>query len=417
MDKKAQKEAKEEKPATVGKVLKSKIAEREEEILKFWQDNKIFEKTLKKDSPKGEFKFYDGPPFATGLPHFGHILAGTMKDVFGKYETMLGKHVERKWGWDCHGLPVENIVEKELDLKSRKDIEIYGVEKFNEMARKSVVKYVDDWKKIVPRTGRFVDMEDDYKTMSPTYSETIWWIFKRLNDKGLVSEGFKSMHLCPRCETTLSNFEVNQGYKDITDISVTVKFELVEEPGTFILAWTTTPWTLPGNVALAVGSDIEYVKGKIEGQEGNYIFAKDRSVAVLKDKKFTLVEEILGKKLLGKSYKPLFDYYNNDELKNRENGFKVYPADFVTIEDGTGIVHIAPAFGEDDMILGKKEKLPFIQHVGTDGRFKKEVVDFAGEQVKPKEDHQKADIEVIKYLAGKGTLFDKEKMIFLYLFF
>ncbi len=327
---------------------------------------------------------------------------------------MLGKHVERKWGWDCHGLPVENIVEKELDLKSRKDIEIYGVEKFNEMARKSVVKYVDDWKKIVPRTGRFVDMEDDYKTMSPTYSETIWWIFKRLNDKGLVSEGFKSMHLCPRCETTLSNFEVNQGYKDITDISVTVKFELVEEPGTFILAWTTTPWTLPGNVALAVGSDIEYVKGKIEGQEGNYIFAKDRSVAVLKDKKFTLVEEILGKKLLGKSYKPLFDYYNNDELKNRENGFKVYPADFVTIEDGTGIVHIAPAFGEDDMILGKKEKLPFIQHVGTDGRFKKEVVDFAGEQVKPKEDHQKADIEVIKYLAGKGTLFDKEKMIHSY---
>ena len=399
-------------------IVKSKFAEKEEEILKFWKDNKIYKKTLEKDSPRGEYVFYDGPPFATGLPHFGHILAGTIKDSVCRYQTMLGKHVNRKWGWDCHGLPVENIVEKELGLKTRKDILTFGMENFNETARKSVLKYVDDWKKVVPRTGRFIDMEDDYKTMSPSYSETIWWIFKKLHDKGLVAEGFKVMHLCPRCETTLSNFEVNQGYKDITDISVIVKFELVDEPETFILAWTTTPWTLPGNVALAIGKEIEYVKIEKENENSGgtirFILAKEKLWKVFPDSNYKILENFEGSKLVGKSYKPVFDYYNNDELKNRENGFKVYPADFVTVEDGTGIVHIAPAFGEDDYTLGKKNNLPFIQHVGTDGKFRKEVADFAGEYVKPKEDHQKADVEVIKYLAKKGTLFTKEKMIHSY---
>jgi len=392
-------------------ISKSPRAQKEEEILKFWQDNKIFQKTLDQEAPKGEYVFYDGPPFATGTPHYGHLLAGTIKDYIGRYQTMRGFHVPRRWGWDCHGLPVENIVEKELNLKSKKEIEEYGLEKFNEAARKSVLTYVDDWKKIVPRLGRFVDMENDYKTMDSSFTETVWWIFNKLNDKGLVYEGFKSMHLCPRCETTLSNFEVNQGYKDITDISVTVKFAVTGEVNIFFLAWTTTPWTLPGNVALAVGPEVDYVKIKVMGSGENFILAKARLAVIKED--YAIVEEFKGEKIIGQAYKPVFDYYNNKETKNIENAFKVYGASFVTMEDGTGIVHIA-AFGEDDMTLIKEKNLPFIQNVGTDGRFKSEVRDFAGQKVKPKEDHQEMDIKIIKYLAGKGTLYSKEKIIHSY---
>jgi len=387
---------------------KSKIAEREEEILKFWQENKIFEKSLEKPAPNGNFIFFDGPPFATGLPHYGHILPGTIKDIIPRYQTMRGKRVPRRWGWDCHGLPIENLVEKELGLSSKKDIEIFGVEKFNKAARNMVMRYADEWKKIIPRVGRWVDMEDDYKTMDTTYTESVWWSFKNLYDKGLIYKSFKSMHICPHCETTLSNFEINQGYKDITDISVYIKFSVVGEDDTYFLAWTTTPWTLPGNVALAINKNTTYVKVKKDGQF--LIMAKDLVEKVLKEN-FEITEEFSGKKLLGKSYIPLFPYYDNDSLENRKNGFKIYHGDFVTTVDGTGIVHIAPAFGEDDMNLGKAEKLPFIQHVNIGGTFKKEVVDFAGQKVKPKEDHQKADVEVIKFLAKAGTLFEKEKIV------
>ncbi len=391
---------------------KSLRAQKEEEILDFWKTKNIFKKSLEKNSSKKEYVFYDGPPFATGLPHYGHLLAGTIKDYIGRYQTMQGKYVPRRWGWDCHGLPVENIVEKELGLKSKKEIEDYGIEKFNQKARTSVLTYVDDWKKIVPRMGRFVDMENDYRTMDPSFTESVWWIFSKLNKKGLVYEGFKSMHLCPRCETTLSNFEVNQGYKDITDISVTVKFAVLGEANTYFLVWTTTPWTLPGNVALAVGIDIDYIKIKVMANGENYILAKSR-LGIIKDD-YAVVEEFKGEKIISKSYKPVFDYYNNKETANIENGFKVYGASFVTTEEGTGIVHIAPAFGEDDMILGKEKNLPFIQHVGTNGKFKSEVRDFVDIDVKPKEDHQATDILIIKYLAGKGTLFAKEKIIHSY---
>ncbi len=414
---------------------KSEIAKREEEILKFWQENKIFEQSLEKSlisgSTKGSFTFYDGPPFATGLPHYGHLTAGTIKDVIPRYKTMQGFYVRRRWGWDCHGLPVENLIEKELGLKTKKDIEDYGVENFNQKAKDSVLRYADDWRKIVPRLGRFVDMEDDYRTMDPSYSETVWWIFKNLSDKGLVYEGYKAMHLCPRCETTLSNFEVTQGYKDITDISVTVKFELVDEPGTFVLAWTTTPWTLPGNVALAVNPEISYsilqnntdlgrgIKdGELSLKSGKYIVATERVPWILnkmEQNNFTEEKKISGQELVGKKYKPVFDYYLNDEkIENKERGWQIYPADFVTTESGTGIVHIAPAFGEVDMALGVKEKLPFIQHVAMNGEFKPEVKDFAGQKVKPIENPQQADIEIIKFLAGKGTLFAKEKIIHSY---
>ena len=388
---------------------KSSIAKMEEEILEFWRENKIFEKSLAQNSPKGEFVFYDGPPFATGLPHYGHLLAGTIKDVIPRYKTMRGYHVRRRWGWDCHGLPVENLIEKELGLKNKKDIENFGLAEFNKKARESVLRYVDEWKKIVPRLGRFVDMEDDYRTMDPTYTETIWCIFKTLFDKGLIYEGYKSMHICPRCETTLSNFEVTQGYKDVTDISVTAKFELVDEPGTYLLAWTTTPWTLPGNVALAVNPKVIYVKIKIG--DDFYILAKERIESVVKEK-FEQREEFKGSDLLGKKYKPVFENYINDgNLSNRENGWKVYSADFVTTEDGTGIVHIAPAFGEVDMALGQKENLPFVQHVDMSGNLKPEMGEFAGQKVKPIENPQATDIEIIKYLATRGFLFAKEKIV------
>lgn len=404
------------------KVTKSDIAKREEAILEFWQDNKIFEKSLNKESPQGDFNFYDGPPFATGTPHYGHLLAGTMKDVIPRYKTMQGYRVPRRWGWDCHGLPVENLVEKELGFKTKKDIEDYGIEAFNERARESVLRYADEWKKIVPRLGRFIDMDNDYRTMDASYSESIWWIFKTLYDKSLIYEGRKSMHLCPRCETTLSNFEVTQGYKDITDISATVKFKLLDEGSgdqapTYILAWTTTPWTLPGNVALAVNPVVDYVKIKItnDGEDEYYIFAKDRLEFVISKKEkvlvvYEIVAEFKGQDLIGKRYQPVFDYYvNNNQLENRDNGWRVYGADFVTTEDGTGVVHIAPAFGEDDYQLAIKEGLPFIQHVSKSGVFAEEVSDWAGLPVKPIDNHQSADIEIIKYLAHHGTLFAKEK--------
>ena len=401
------------------KTNRSKSAEREEKILKFWQDNKIFEKSVKKSAPQGEFTFYDGPPFASGTPHYGHLLAGTIKDAVPRFWTMRGFRVSRRWGWDCHGLPVENLVEKELGLKSKKEIENYGVEKFNATARESVLRYADIWREQIPRFGRFVDMTDDYRTMDANYTESVWWAFKKLHDKGLIYEGFKSMHLCPHCGTTLSNFEVAQGYRDINDISVYVKFKLLisnsqRDEKTFLLAWTTTPWTLPGNVALAIGKNIDYVKVQV-GEE-KLILAKAR-LAVLK-RAYKILEEFKGEKLVGFSYQPLFDYYQGltlgsekgQTLKNKENGWKIYAADFVTTENGTGLVHIAPAFGEDDLCLGEKEKLPFVQHVGLDGKFKKEVSDFVGMDVKPKDDPTRADVAVLKFLAAKNLLFAKEKI-------
>ncbi|MFZ2522132.1 MAG: class I tRNA ligase family protein [Minisyncoccia bacterium] len=392
---------------------KSEIAKKEEEVLDFWNKNQIFQKTLDKDAPNGNFVFFDGPPFATGFPHYGHILPGTIKDIIPRYQTMKGKRVLRRWGWDCHGLPIENLVEKELGLKSKKDIEEYGVEKFNLASRNAVLRYADEWKKIIPRSGRWVDMENSYLTMQPSYTQSVWWSFKKLDKKGLVHQDFRSMMFCPHCETTLSNFEVNQGYRDITDISVYVEFELVDSPKTYLIAWTTTPWTLPGNVALAINSKVEYVEveGEVEGNK--YIVAKERLPFVFKTGG-KIIRSVDPKEILGKSYKPVFDCYQNVDFPNRKNGWKVYDGNFVTIDSGTGVVHIAPAFGEDDMNLGRENNLPFVQHVNRDGTFKSEVVDFAGQKVKPKEDHQKADVEIIKYLAKKDVLFAKEKIVHSY---
>ncbi len=384
--------------------------EMEEEILRFWDAEKIFEKSIANRPADKLYSFYDGPPFATGTPHYGHIVASAIKDTVPRYWTMKGYRVERKWGWDCHGLPIENIAEKELGIAHKKEIVEMGVEKFNETCRSKVLEYVAEWKKVMRRFGRFADMENAYKTMDLDYMESVWWVFKELWDKGLIYESYRTMHICPRCETTLSQSEVAEGYLTVKDLAVTAKFELIDEPGTFMLAWTTTPWTLPGNVALAVGKDIKYQAVKIKGEKEKYIVAEDRVQEVFKDKEYEVVEECTGEKLIGKSYKPLFDYYAKDEtLENRENGWKIYHADFVTTDMGTGIAHEAPAFGEDDMELGKTNNLPWVQHVNMDGTMKPEVTDFAGQPVKDKEDPQGMNVEIIKYLAKQGTLFAKEK--------
>ncbi|OGG49568.1 hypothetical protein A2704_07125 [Candidatus Kaiserbacteria bacterium RIFCSPHIGHO2_01_FULL_54_36b] len=391
---------------------KSEAAAREEATLAFWQEHDIFKKSVEKEVSKGEYVFYDGPPFATGLPHYGHIVASVIKDVVPRFWTMRGYSVPRVWGWDCHGLPIENIVEKELGFKHKKDIVSMGVEKFNEMCRARVLAYASEWEKIIPRIGRWADMEHAFRTMDKPFMESVWWVFKQIYDKGLVYEDYRSMHICPRCETTLSQQEVSEGYKDVKDISVTVKFELVDEPGTYFLAWTTTPWTLPGNVALAVGPDIEYVK--VESPEAGTVWvSKDWQMKVASNAK--ILEKKTGNQLVGTKYRPPFDYYINDTtLKSRENGWKVYAADFVTVDAGTGIAHEAPAFGADDWELAKKENLPFVQHVNMDGTMKPEVKDFAGMEVKPRSDDDRerlgTDIAVLKYLQDHGTFFSKENI-------
>lgn len=401
---------------------KQSLPEMEKEILKFWQENKIFEKTLENRKDSQEYVFYDGPPFATGTPHYGHIVGSVMKDVVPRYWTMRGFHVDRKWGWDCHGLPIENIVEKEMGSKSKSEIEKLGIEKFNELCRSKVLDYVDDWKVVINRLGRWADMENAYKTMDLPYMESIWWVFKELWSKGLIYEGYRSMHVCPRCETTLSQQEVSEGYMDVKDLSAIAKFKLIDDSNdsnVYVLAWTTTPWTLIGNVALAVGSDIEYAYVEMvdlptDGEKGNFkdeifVVAKDRVEELFKDKKYEIVREVLGSELVGKKYKPLFDYYAKPEIENFKNGWQIVAGDFVGAEDGTGVVHIAPAFGEDDLALGQKENLPFVQHVGMNGVIKEEAGEFAGLHVKPQGDHTTTDIEIIKYLAKNGLLFAKQK--------
>jgi isoleucyl-tRNA synthetase len=381
------------------------LAAREEEVLAFWNQHHIFEKSVKKHAPKGEYVFYDGPPFATGLPHYGHLLQSAIKDAVPRYRTMQGYRVERRWGWDCHGLPLENQIEQELGFKVKRDIEQFGVENFNEKARSAVLRYADDWKKIIPRFGRWVDMDNDYRTMDSSYTESVWWAFKTLYDKNLIYNGFKAMQYCPRCGTTLSNNEVAQGYKDIDDVAVTAKLKLIDEPDTSLLIWTTTPWTLPGNTAAAVNVDIEYAKAKVNGE---MVVASKAYLSKLEGAE--IVAEMKGKDLVGKKYEPPFDYFKNELHKHKTHAFKVYAAGYVTEESGTGIVHLAPAFGAEDLELAQKEKIPLIHHVTDEGKFIATVKDFAGLMVKPKGNPRETDEKIAAFLAEKGLLFAQEKI-------
>lgn len=391
----------------------SPFPEMEKEVLNFWGKGNIFKKSVEKKAPLGEYTFFDGPPFATGMPHYGHIVASVIKDAVPRYWTMKGYKVVREWGWDCHGLPVENLAEKELNFKSKTDIEQYTVDRFNNYCESIVLRYAYDWKGIINRIGRWVDMENGYKTMDAKYMESVWWVFKSLWDKGLIYQGYKPLQICPRCGTVLANFEVAQGYKEVTDITATVKFKVEDKQDTYILAWTTTPWTLIGNVALAIGKDIIYASAHEIDEDGNVakktIIASEKYFEdlIAKGRKIKIEDTFEGKKLEGLRYEKLFPYFSN--IDYNENGWQVYAADFVTTDEGTGVVHIAPAFGEDDLNLKELKKLPFVQHVDKNGRIIAKVIDFAGAEVKPKDAPSEFDKKIISILKKRGALFASEK--------
>ncbi|MGF7108382.1 isoleucine--tRNA ligase [Treponema pedis] len=427
---------------------KTDFAKQEEEVLKFWEKNNIFKKSVEARSNNSDYVFFDGPPFATGLPHFGHFVPGTIKDIIPRYKTMKGFRVERRFGWDCHGLPVENLIEKELGLNSKTDIEKYGIDKFNEACRASVLRYVKEWKETITRLGRWVDFENDYKTMNPEYMESIWYVMKSLWEKGLLYEGYYILPYCPRCSTVLSNHELNLGgYKDVHDPAITVRFKVLSPvtnsqagktftgenalpENTYLLAWTTTPWTLPSNLGLAVGADIEYALIEYEGDY--YIMAVPRLEAYFaKQTENTKQKEMCscgktageykqiwtkkGSELEGLRYEPLFPYFKNlaagEDGKNTEAGqgaFRVLIGDFVTTEDGTGIVHTAPGFGEDDNRIFKNTGVPTVCPVDAECKFTNEVPDYKGLFVKD------ADKAIIERLKTEEKLFKREQILHSY---
>ena len=384
---------------------KSEAANREERILKFWKDNNIFEKSLNKKSPKGDFVFYEGPPTANGKPGIHHLEARAFKDAIPRYKTMRGYYVRRKAGWDTHGLPVELEVEKELGLKSKKDIEAFGVAEFNKRCKKSVWKYLDLWNAFTERVGFWVDQNDPYITYDKKYMESIWNVVKTIDDQGLIYKDYKVVPWCPRCGTALSSHELAQGYKDVKDLSVYVKFKVVGEKDTYILAWTTTPWTLLGNVALAVGENIDYVK--IQLGDDILILAKARLSVIEGD--YKILGEIKGSDLVGLEYEPLYSYLKENikgtEAEKMSKAYKVYPAKFVTTEDGTGVVHTAVMYGADDFDLGTEIGLPKFHLVGEDGNFLSMAGAFTGKFVKDEE----TAVDIIKDLAHRGLLLKKEK--------
>ena len=365
----------------------------EEKILKYWKDKDIFHKSIKNREGCSFFSFYDGPPFATGKPHYGHILATTIKDTILRYWTMKGYQVPRRIGWDCHGLPIENLIEKEMGIKNKKEIEEMGVEKFNDACKASVFACVDDFESILKRVGRWADYDKAYSTMENNYIESVWWVLSQLWNKDLVSKKYRVSPYCPRCGTTLSNFEVNQGYKETRDKSIYIKFKTNQG---YFLVWTTTPWTLPGNVALVVNPEMIYCL--VENNNEKYILAKERLFIL--DGDYKIINEIKGKELIGLKYEPMFDYLKNTE--NIENAFQVVSGDFVSSDNGTGIVHMNPMYGEDDFDIGKKYNLPFFHTVDSSGNFKEEVYDFKGDFVKD------ADEKIINKLKDNNVFYKEE---------
>lgn len=379
----------------------------EKQIIDFWKENKIFEKSLKQRQNSPRFMFYDGPPFSSGLPHYGHLLVGTIKDIIPRYQTMKGKYVERRFGWDTHGLPIEMIIEQRLGLKGRKDILEYGVDKYNETCRAAVLSCVDEWEKVTTRLGRWIDFVNDYKTMDPDFMESVWWVFKELWKQGRIYEGTRSMPYSWRLATPLSNFEASSNYKDVQDPAITVRFKVREEAGLSILAWTTTPWTLPSNMALCVGPTLDYVKIRTTSDE-LLILAEARLPAYFKDpKEYQVIERYNGNQLTKFTYEPLFNYFSH----LRDHGaFRVITDSYVAVEDGSGVVHTAPGHGEDDHRIGTEQGIPVVDPTDAEGSFLPEVSDFAGQNVK------EADKNIIHYLKDKGLLFKHETITHSYPF-
>lgn len=381
----------------------------EENIQKFWEEHDIYRKSVENRSAQDEYVFYDGPPFATGLPHFGHLVPGTIKDLYPRYQTMRGKRVNRRFGWDCHGLPVEYEIEKSLGISGHKAIEEYGVAEFNEQCRSIVLRYTDQWKSTINRMGRWVDFENGYRTMDTPYMETIWWVFKTLYDRGLIYEGYNILPYSPALATPLSNFEVNLGgYQDVVDQAITVRFKVDGTEDTYFLAWTTTPWTLPSNLALALGPDIEYVKLRDLREQVYYILGKDRIDSYYKDPEtYEIVATYRGTDLAGMRYEPLFPFFAH--LKET-GAFVTVVGDYVTVEDGCGIVHTASGFGEDDYQVLKGTGIPVVCPIDDDCRFTEEVSLWEGLFVKD------ADQGIIKWLKENGKLVKRENYLHSYPF-
>ena len=379
------------------KEVPSKVSfpEMEEGVLRFWKESKIFEKSLdiRRDAPR--YVFYEGPPTANGLPGAHHVLARVFKDLFPRYKTMRGYYVLRKGGWDTHGLPVELEIEEELGLSNKREIEEYGIAEFNAKCRESVFRYVKEWEELTDRIGFWIDMEHPYITLTNDYIESVWWILKQFWDRDLIYQGYKVVPYCPRCGTPLSDHEVSLGYREAEDPSIYVKFPLRDEPGTYFLVWTTTPWTLPGNVALAVHPQVEYamVEQEREGQKERLILAKELLDEVLEGP-YDVVRTMSGKELLDIHYKPLFTF-----LPVEGDYCYVVPGDFVTTKEGTGIVHIAPAFGAEDLEVGQEYNLPVLHTVDLRGTFIDEVTPWRGLFVKD------ADPLIIENLQGRGLMY------------
>jgi isoleucyl-tRNA synthetase len=381
----------------------------EKEILSFWESNKIFEASVQSRAGNPEFTFYEGPPTANGRPGIHHMMARTLKDTICRFKTMSGYQVHRKAGWDTHGLPVEIEVEKMLGIKHKDEILTYGVEKFNEDCKRSVWKYKADWELLTREMGYWVDLNDPYVTFKNEYMESVWWALKKYFDAGMIYKGYKIQPYCPRCETPLSSHEVALGYKDVKDPSIYFKLKVKDEPHTYFLVWTTTPWTLISNVAIAVHPEVEYVKIELLQGEGEHthsageflILAKAR-LSVIKEP-YKVVVEYSGKQLAGKEYERMYDFH-----QTREKGWYVVVADFVTTEDGSGIVHMAPAYGEDDYQIGRKYSLPTIHPVNKTGEFDATVTQFQGRFVKD------ADADIIQDLKMRNILYKKEQYLHSY---
>lgn len=377
-------------------IQNEKFDEREKRILQLWKDRNIFEKSVDSRREKPLFAFYDGPPFATGLPHYGHILAGTIKDIVLRYKTMKGYYVPRRFGWDCHGLPIENEIEKAYNLSGAHSIEDFGVANFNEECRKIVLRYTEEWKNIVTRMGRFVDFKNTYRTMDLSFMESVWWIFKQLFDKGLIYKGYKVMPFSAKLGTPLSNFEAGENYKEVDDPSLTVALTLSDDPETALLIWTTTPWTLVSNLAVMAGPEIEYVKIRDHKDNKNYILAKARVANYYKEPEgYTILEEFKGSQLEGLRYQPLFHYFQDQAEKG---AFRVILEDSVSLEDGTGLVHCAPAFGEVDFYAAQKAGIELVCPVNNNGCFTAEIPEYKGLFVKD------ADKDIIKRLKKDGKI-------------
>lgn len=375
----------------------------EERILQHWKDIDAFQTSLKLTEGKPEFSFFDGPPFATGTPHYGHILASTTKDIVPRYATMNGYHVERRFGWDTHGLPIEHIIDKKLNITCKEDVFEYGLDNYNDECRKIVMTYADEWRKTIGRVGRWIDFDNDYKTMYPTFMESCWWAFKELHTKNQVYRGYKVMPYSTGCTTPLSNFEAQQNYKDVYDPAVTIGFESLDQENTYFVAWTTTPWTLPSNLALCVNPDFEYVKIFDEKKGKNFILLESLLKTLYKKpaaEKLKTVAKFKGSELVGLKYKPLFPYFT---AEYGEKAFKIIGDGYVSSDSGTGIVHNAPAFGEEDYtvclnngIISEDDMVP--NPVDDSGKFTEEVSQFQGQYVKD------ADKNIIKHLTEAGNL-------------